>query len=290
MIAELIDCDVHRIAAADPYPASYDATVARNVREQNTDARPAIADPLASIEQYDTVLLGSPIWNVRPPMIMTTFTENHDFTGKTVHPFVTYAVSGLGSTERDYTASCPGARIAPAWRCRAKRWSSTAPTSRPGFATPDYFPAVQSEYSIWARDPEAEVLPVCEELGIGFVPWSPLGQGFLTGTVAKDQSFAANDIRSRFPRFTPEALAANQPVVDLVKEIAARTGVTPGQVALAWLLAKAPNIVPIPGTRKIDRLRENVAAVEVSLSDADNHRHRRPLRTPRGRRRPRQRT
>jgi aryl-alcohol dehydrogenase-like predicted oxidoreductase len=92
---------------------------------------------------------------------------------------------------------------------------------------------VQSEYSIWARDPEAEVLPVCEELGIGFVPWSPLGQGFLTGTVAKDQSFAANDIRSRFPRFTSEALAANQPVVDLVKEIAARTGVTPGQVALA---------------------------------------------------------
>ena len=129
--------------------------------------------------------------------------------------------------------------------------------------------AVQSEYSIWARDPEAEVLPVCEELGIGFVPWSPLGQGFLTGTVAKDQSFAANDIRSRFPRFTPEALAANQPVVDLIKEIAARTGVTPGQVALAWLLAKAPSIVPIPGTRKIDRLRENIAAVEVSLSDAD---------------------
>lgn len=91
-----------------------------------------------------------------------------------------------------------------------------------------------------------------------------LGQGFLTGTVAKDQSFAANDIRSRFPRFTPEALAANQPVVDLVKEIAARTGVTPGQLALAWLLAKAPNIVPIPGTRKIDRLRENIAAVEVT--------------------------
>jgi flavodoxin len=113
MISELIDCDVHRIAAADPYPASYDATVARNVREQNTDARPAIADPLASIEQYDAVLLGSPIWNVRPPMIMTTFTQSYDFTGKTVHPVVTYAVSGLGSTERDYTASCPGAQIAP---------------------------------------------------------------------------------------------------------------------------------------------------------------------------------
>jgi hypothetical protein len=113
MIAELIVCDVHRIEAADPYPASYDATVARNVREQNADARPAIADPLASIEQYDTVLLGSPIWNVRPPMIMTTFTQSYDFTGKAVHPFVTYAVSGLGSTERDYTASCPGAQIAP---------------------------------------------------------------------------------------------------------------------------------------------------------------------------------
>ena len=112
MIAELIACDVHRIEAADPYPAGYDATVARNVREQDDDARPAIANPLTAIEQYDTVLLGSPIWNVRPPMIMTTFTESHDFSGKTVHPFVTYAVSGLGSTERDYTATCPGAQIA----------------------------------------------------------------------------------------------------------------------------------------------------------------------------------
>ena len=110
--------------------------------------------------------------------------------------------------------------------------------------------AVQSEYSIWARDPEAEVLPACEELGIGFVPWSPLGQGFLTGTVGRDESFADNDIRSRFPRFTPEALEANQPIVDLVKEIAQRKGVTPGQVALAWLLAKSPTIVPIPGSRR----------------------------------------
>jgi flavodoxin len=111
MIAELIDCNVHRIAATDPYPASYDATVARNVAEQDADARPAIADPLASVEPYTTVLLGSPIWNVRPPMIMSTFAEAFDFTGKTVHPFVTYAVSGLGSTQRVYTASCPGARI-----------------------------------------------------------------------------------------------------------------------------------------------------------------------------------
>ncbi len=120
MIAELINCDVHRIQAADPYPASYDATVARNVREQNTDARPAIANQLTSIEAYDAVLLGSPIWNVRPPMIMTTFTQSYDFTGKTVHPFVTYAVSGLGSTQRDYTASCRGARIAPGLAVRGE--------------------------------------------------------------------------------------------------------------------------------------------------------------------------
>jgi aryl-alcohol dehydrogenase-like predicted oxidoreductase len=129
--------------------------------------------------------------------------------------------------------------------------------------------AVQSEYSIWARDPEAEILPVCEELGIGFVPWSPLGQGFLTGAVAKDQSFAANDIRSRFPRFTQEALEANQPVVDLVKEIADRRDATPGQVALAWLLGKSATIVPIPGSRRIERVRENIAAVEVTLTDDD---------------------
>jgi aryl-alcohol dehydrogenase-like predicted oxidoreductase len=99
--------------------------------------------------------------------------------------------------------------------------------------------AVQSEYSIWARDPEAGVLPACAELGIGFVPWSPLGQGFLTGTVGPDQGFAATDIRSRFPRFTPEALEANQPIVDLVVEIAARKQVTPGQVA--WWVAALRN-------------------------------------------------
>jgi flavodoxin len=112
MIAELIDCDVHRIEAADPYPASYDLTVQRNVTEQDTDVRPRIANPLASIVDYDTVLLGSPIWNVRAPMIMTSFTESHDFATKTVLPFVTYAVSGLGSVERDYAVACPGARIA----------------------------------------------------------------------------------------------------------------------------------------------------------------------------------
>jgi aryl-alcohol dehydrogenase-like predicted oxidoreductase len=129
--------------------------------------------------------------------------------------------------------------------------------------------AVQSEYSIWARDPEAEVLPACEELGIGFVPWSPLGQGFLTGTVGRGDSFAVNDIRSRFPRFTPEALEANQPIVDLVTEIAARQQVTAGQVALAWLLAKSPAIVPIPGSRRPERVTENLLSADVTLGAAD---------------------
>jgi hypothetical protein len=113
MIDDLIDCDVYRIEAADPYSDDYDATVARNVEEQNSDARPAIANPLDSISQYDTVLVGSPIWNVRPPMIMTTFLESHDFTGKAVHPFVTYAVSGLGRTEAVYSPAVTGARLQP---------------------------------------------------------------------------------------------------------------------------------------------------------------------------------
>ena len=111
MISRMIACDVHRIEAADRYPDGYDATVARNVREQEADARPAIVNPLTSIAPYDVVLLGSPIWNVRSPMIMSTFTEGLDFSGKTVLPFVTYAVSGLGTTARDYAASCHGARI-----------------------------------------------------------------------------------------------------------------------------------------------------------------------------------
>lgn len=111
MIRQLVACDVHRIDAAEPYPASYDATVARNVREQDADARPAIAAPVASIDQYDTVLLASGIWNVRAPMIMTTFAESYDFTGRTVHPVTTHAMSGLGTTERDYADSCPGAAI-----------------------------------------------------------------------------------------------------------------------------------------------------------------------------------
>jgi flavodoxin len=104
---------VHQIEAADPYPSSYDATVERNLREQNDGSRPAIAEPLDSIQQYDTVLLGSPIWNVRPPMIMSTFIESHNFTGKAVHPFVTHAVSGLGRTEAVYAAALAGARLNP---------------------------------------------------------------------------------------------------------------------------------------------------------------------------------
>jgi len=111
MIGNLIACDVHRIEAAAPYSDGYDATVARNVREQDGNARPAIAPPLPSIDDYDTVLLASGIWNVRAPMIMTTFAESYDFTGKTVHPITTHAMSGLGTTERDYARSCPGAII-----------------------------------------------------------------------------------------------------------------------------------------------------------------------------------
>ena len=113
MIAGMIDCDIYRIVEADPYPDAYDATVTRNVTEQDTDARPEIAEPVPSIDGYEHLLLGSPIWNVRPPMIMNTFVDGLDFTGKTVHPFVTYAVSGLGSTQRVYTEACPGARIRP---------------------------------------------------------------------------------------------------------------------------------------------------------------------------------
>jgi len=129
--------------------------------------------------------------------------------------------------------------------------------------------AVQSEYSLWTRDPEPEVLPACEELGIGFVPWSPLGQGFLTGTVNAGKSFEKSDVRSWFPRFTPEAIAANQPLVDLLKRIAASKRGTPAQVAIAWLLAQKPWIVPIPGTRKLERLDENLGAAQIELTPGD---------------------
>jgi aryl-alcohol dehydrogenase-like predicted oxidoreductase len=130
--------------------------------------------------------------------------------------------------------------------------------------------AVQSEYSLWTRDPEAEVLPTCEELGIGFVPWSPLGQGFLTGKVDATTTFdSASDLRATFPRFTPEALKANQAVVDLLGGIARRKNATPAQIALAWLLAQKPWIVPIPGTRKLARLEENLGAAKVELTQGD---------------------
>ncbi|GAA3699164.1 flavodoxin [Arthrobacter ginkgonis] len=127
MIGTLITCDVHRIEAADPYPEDYDATVARNVREQNADARPVIANLLPSIDQYDTVLLASGIWNVRAPMIMTTFAESHDFAGKTIHPVTTYAMSGLGTTERDYGDSCPGATIGEGLAVRGEEVRGAGP-------------------------------------------------------------------------------------------------------------------------------------------------------------------
>jgi aryl-alcohol dehydrogenase-like predicted oxidoreductase len=127
--------------------------------------------------------------------------------------------------------------------------------------------AVQSEYSLWWRRPEEEVLPACEELGIGFVPYSPLGRGFLTGTINTSTSFdPSNDIRSTIPRFEPDALQNNQAVVDLLASIAQRKGATPGRIALAWLLAQRPWIVPIPGTRKLHRLEENLGAADVELS------------------------
>ena len=129
--------------------------------------------------------------------------------------------------------------------------------------------AVQSEYSLWTRGPEAEVLPTLAELGIGFVPFSPLGKGFLTGAVDETTTFGATDIRSGIPRFTPEARQVNQALVDLLREIGDRNGATPAQVALAWLLAQEPWIVPIPGTRRLERLEENLAAAALALTPED---------------------
>jgi len=129
--------------------------------------------------------------------------------------------------------------------------------------------AVQSEYSLWTRDPEADVLPTLAELGIGFVPFSPLGKGFLTGTVSADATFGAGEIRGRVPRFQPDNLRANQAIVDGVRGIAAARGATPAQVALAWLLSRHPFIVPIPGTRRRERVDENAGATAVALSADD---------------------
>ncbi|MDR1532332.1 MAG: aldo/keto reductase [Clostridiales bacterium] len=130
--------------------------------------------------------------------------------------------------------------------------------------------AVQSEYSMWYRKPEEEVIPVLEELGIGFVPFSPLGKGFLTGTVTKDAIFAENDVRHSIPRFNnPENLAANQAMAEAVKGFSEARGLSPAKLALAWLLAQKPWIVPIPGTKKLERLQENMSAADVELSAND---------------------
>jgi aryl-alcohol dehydrogenase-like predicted oxidoreductase len=129
--------------------------------------------------------------------------------------------------------------------------------------------ALQSEYSLWFREPEAEVIPMLEELGIGFVPFSPLGKGFLTGKISEDTQFDKSDFRNVVPRFTPENRKANQAMVDLLSKIAERKKATPAQIALAWLLAQKPWLVPIPGTTKLARLEENIGAASVNLTSDD---------------------
>lgn len=129
--------------------------------------------------------------------------------------------------------------------------------------------ALQSEYSLWWRDVETDILPTCVELGIGFVPYSPLGRGYLTGTLDETASFDSSDIRSKNPRFTPEAMKANRGVIDLLARIGVRKDATPAQVAIAWLLAQSPSIVPIPGSRKLARLDENLGAAAVTLTADD---------------------
>ena len=129
--------------------------------------------------------------------------------------------------------------------------------------------ALQSEYSLWWRKPEAEVLPTLEELGIGLVPYSPLGKGFLTGKMDENTKFESTDFRSTLPRFTPEALKANQALVDLLGRIAKQEEATPAQIALAWLLAQKPWIVPIPGTTKLSRLDENIGSLAIELTSDD---------------------
>lgn len=129
--------------------------------------------------------------------------------------------------------------------------------------------ALQSEYSLWLPEPEEQILPVLEELGIGFVPFSPLGRGFLTGRIDETTAFDSADFRNTVPRFAPEARKANQALVDLLGRIAQHKGVTLAQIALAWLLAQKPWIVPIPGTTKLHRLQENVAAAAVELTESD---------------------
>jgi Predicted oxidoreductases (related to aryl-alcohol dehydrogenases) len=129
--------------------------------------------------------------------------------------------------------------------------------------------ALQSEYSLWWREPEAEILPTLEELGIGFVPFSPLGKGFLTGKIDENTTFDSTDFRNVVPRFTPEARKANQAIVDLIAKVAERKKATPAQIALAWVIAQKPWIAPIPGTTKLNRLKENIGAVDVELTPDD---------------------
>lgn len=129
--------------------------------------------------------------------------------------------------------------------------------------------AIQSEYSLWWRNPEEDILPTCEELGIGFVPFSPLGRGYLTGKIDENTTFDSSDIRSRSPRYTPEARKANQVVVDLLARMGEQKDATPAQIALAWLLAQKPWIVPIPGSRKLHRLEENIASANIELTPDD---------------------
>lgn len=130
--------------------------------------------------------------------------------------------------------------------------------------------AVQNQYSLWTREPEAHVLPVCEELGIGFVPWAPLGTGFLTGTIDTHTTFdRATDLRANFPRFTPEAIQANMPLIDMLRDMAAGKNATPVQIALAWLLARKPWIVPIPGMDKVTYIEDNLKSIDLILSPQD---------------------
>jgi aryl-alcohol dehydrogenase-like predicted oxidoreductase len=129
--------------------------------------------------------------------------------------------------------------------------------------------ALQSEYSLWTRTPEKEVIPTLEDLGIGFVPYSPLGKGFLTGAINENTTFASSDFRSTLPRFTPEALKVNQALIDLLGSIGKQKNATPAQIALTWLLARKPWIIPIPGTTKLDRLEENIGAAAVELTPDD---------------------
>ncbi|CNL31168.1 aldo/keto reductase [Yersinia aldovae] len=129
--------------------------------------------------------------------------------------------------------------------------------------------ALQSEYSLWWRKPEQEIIPMLEELGMGLVPYSPLGKGYLTGKISESTQLASDDFRNTLPRFTPQALKANQVLISLIQEVAQQKGATPAQIALAWLLAQKPWIVPIPGTRNLHRLEENLGAINVELSAAD---------------------